>query len=105
MAGVAYGASQVLGGEKVEIDGEEHVLPMDDPPIERLILSVRKIVPNVNYTTFRDRGGYIKNVKTGLNMRCVERPGVYLIQVRVKDPSRGEGSEGQTPTAGFNRPG
>ena len=59
----------------VVIDGEDRVLPMDDlPPLP--ILSVRNIVRNGKSVTFRDGGGYIKNVKTGHKMRFVKRQGV-----------------------------
>ena len=81
------------------------MLPMDDLPNEMPILSVRKIDRKGNYVIFRGGCGYIGNVKAGHKMRFVERQGVHLIKVRVKDPSPGEGSEGQKPTAGVSRPG
>ena len=49
---------------------------MDDLPLEIPILGVRKIVRKGTYVTFRDAGGYIKNVKTDHKMRVVERQGV-----------------------------
>ena len=70
----------------------------------RPILSVRKIVRKGNYVTFRDGGGYIKNVKTGDKMRFVERQGVYFIKVLVKAPSPGKTSESWQPSAGLSRP-
>ena len=89
----------------VVIDGEDHVLPMDALPLEMPILSVRNIVRKDNYVTFRDGGGYIKNVKTGHKMRFVKRQGVYFIKVQVQAPSPGKASEGLKPTAGFDGPG
>ena len=88
----------------VVVHGEEHVLPMDDLPIEMLILSVCKRVRKGNFVTFRDGGGYIKNAKTGRRMRFVERQGVYFTKVRVGDPSPGDGVDGQKPAAGFSWP-
>ena len=89
----------------VVIDGEEHELPMNDPPLEMPILSVRNIVRKGNYTPFRDGGSYIKNVKTGHNMRFVGRQGVYFTKVLVKAPSLGKTSESWRTTACFGQPG
>ena len=104
----ANGAPLENGGYvnlNVVIDGEDHVLPMDDVPLEMPILSVRKIVRKGNYVAFRDGGGYTKNVKTGHKMRFVERQGLCLIKVQVKAPSPGKASESWKPTADFSRPG
>ena len=104
----ANGAPLENGGYvnlNVTIAGEEHVLPMDDLPLEMPILSVRKIVRKGNYVTFRDGGGYIKNVKSGKRLHFVERQGVYFIKVKVNDPSPNKAVEGFKPMAGFSRPG
>ena len=53
-------------------------------------LSVRKIVRKGNYVTFRNGGGYIKNVKSGKRLHSIERQEVYFIKVQS-----GEGSESQ----------
>ena len=88
----------------VVINGEDHVLPLEDLPLEMPILRVRKLVRKDNYVTSRDGGGYIQNVKTGRKMRFVERHGVYFIKVQVKAPSPGKASEGVKPMSGFIRP-
>ena len=89
----------------VSIAGEDHILPMDDLPLEMPILSVRKIVCKGNSVTFRDGGGHIKNVKTGKRLSFVERQGVYFNNVQVKAPSPGKASEGFNPMSGLSRPG
>ena len=89
----------------VTIAGEDHILPIDDLPLEMPILSVRKIVRKGNYVTFRDGGGYIKNAKSGKRLHFVERQGVYFIKVQVKDPSPSKAVEGFKPMSGFSRPG
>ena len=86
------------------IDGGEHVLPMDDLPLEMTILSVRNLVCKGNCVTFCD-GGYIKNDKTGHKMRFVGRQGVYFIKVQLKAPSPGNALEGFKPMSGLSRPG
>ena len=89
----------------VSIAGEDHILPMNNLPLEMPTLSVRKIVRKGNSVTFRDGGGYIKNVKSGKRLYFVERQGVYFIKVHVKAPSPGKASEGFNPMSGFSRPG
>ena len=88
----------------VVIDGEDHVLPMDDIPLEMPILSVREIVRKGDYATFRDGGDYLKNVRTGHKMRFVEKQGVHFTRVQVKAPSPGRASESLKPVSGFSRP-
>ena len=78
----------------VVTDAEDHVLPLDDIPLEVPIPSVRNIVRKGNCVTFRDGGGYIHNVKKGHNMRFAERQGVYFIKVQSKAPSCSKASEG-----------
>ena len=82
------------------IDGEDHVLLMDDLPLEMPILSVRKIARKGNYVTFCEGGGYFKNVQTGHKMRLVERQGLCFIKAQVEAPSPGRASESWKPTAG-----
>ena len=90
----------------VVIDGKDHVLPMDILPPKMPILSVRKLVRNGNYETFRDSGGHIKNVKTGHKMRFIESKGVYFIKVQKKAPSLGKAPESLFKAkSGFSRPG
>ena len=87
------------------IVGEDHVLPTDDLPLGMPMLSVRNTVRRGNYETFRDVGGYIKNVKTGYKMRFVERQGVYFIKVQAEAPSPGKASERFKPMSDFSQPG
>ena len=104
----ANGAPLENGGYvnlNVSIAGEDRILPMYDLSLEMLILSVRKIVRKGNYVTFRDGGGYIKNVQSGKRLYFDERQEVYSIKVQVKAPSPGKTSEGFKPMSGFSRPG
>ena len=89
----------------VSIAGEDHLLPMDDLPLEMPILGVRKIVRKGNYMTFRDGGSYIKNVKSGKRLHFVERQGIYFIKIQLKVPSPGKAADGFTLMSGFSRPG
>ena len=57
MRSAANGAPLENGGcvnLNVSIAGEDHILPMDDLPLEMPILSVRKIVCKGNCVAFRD---------------------------------------------------
>ena len=104
----ANGAPLENGGYvnlNVSIAGEDHILPMDDLPLELQIPSVRKIIREGNYVTFRNGGGYIKSVKSGKRLYFVERQGVYFIKVQVKTPSPGKTSDGFKPMSDFSRPG
>ena len=61
---------------RAEIEGEEHVIPFDDLPVECPIISVRRIVHKGNVVKFKKDGGYVLNASTGRKLRFVERNGV-----------------------------
>ena len=83
---------------RAEIEGEEHIIPFDDLPVECPIISVRRIVRKGNIVKFKKDGGYILNASSGRKLRFVERNGVYYIKLKVLEPE-----EPESPV--FSRPG
>ena len=81
---------------EVDIQGERHVIPFDDLPVECPIISVRRIVRKGNLVKFKKAGGYIYNKATKKKLYFVEKNGVYFIRVKVVDPE-------ESPV--FSRPG
>ena len=63
------------------VEVEEHLIPLDDLPVECPIISVRKVVKKRNILKFKDGGGYIMNIETKKKLRFIKRSGVYFIKI------------------------
>ena len=82
------------------VEGEEHLIPFEDLPVECPIISVRKVVKKESIVKFKDSGGYIMNIATKKKLRFIERNGVYFIKIQVVPPTDIADNQG----SGFSRP-
>ena len=82
------------------VEGEEHMIPFEDLPVECPIISVRKVVKKGNIVKFKDNGGYNINIANKKKLRFIVRNGVYFIKIPVVPPTDIEGNQG----SGFSRP-
>ena len=92
--------SKVICNVTALVEGEGHLIPFDDLPVEWPIISVRKVVKKGNIVKFKDGEGYIMNIATKKKFKLIEGNGVYFIEIQVVPPTDIE----ENQSSGFNRP-
>ena len=97
------GIIQKLGTVKTTsvIDGTQVGITWDHMKVSTPILSVRKLVRDGNDVHITQKGGTIKNLKTGQTMQIHNFQGIYYVRMKITSGK----SMAVKPNTGFHRPG
>ena len=83
------------------IDGSQVGITWDHMKVSTPILSVRKLVRDGNDVHITQKGGTIRNLKTGQTMQIHNFQGIYYVRMKITSGK----SMAVKPTPGFHRPG
>ena len=78
-----------LGERKVAFhtdEGNAHKIMVQEADISKLLISVDKLVENVNDVNLSKRNPYIKNLKTSMITKLIRKRCQFVLRMHIKKP-------------------